>query len=230
MLLAIATGDADAELPVGNRYAQQALDRLPADQQERARIRRRRHCVYRHYDDESTLLYVGISVAPDVRAAEHATNEWARFAARMDGVWFDTWAAAKAAEQEAIRVEEPIFNIVGRGCRVERNERVARYVAARTSPAEADQMLRHRIDWSPSATQRITDHYRGEIREERLKPGAPLPANRRLAAEWGVSTRTALRAVQVLAEEGWITTRPGKPPVVLGDPAAQRPDREESQP
>jgi DNA-binding transcriptional regulator YhcF (GntR family) len=70
------------------------------------------------------------------------------------------------------------------------------------------------VDRSPPPTQQITSHYREEIRAGRLAPGDELPANRRMASEWGVSTRTALRAVQLLVEEGLIATRPGKPPVI----------------
>jgi DNA-binding transcriptional regulator YhcF (GntR family) len=75
------------------------------------------------------------------------------------------------------------------------------------------------VDRSPPVGQQITDHYKREIREGRLAPGDELPANRKMAKEWKVSTATALRVAQILTREGWIETRPGRPPVVIGVPA-----------
>lgn len=74
------------------------------------------------------------------------------------------------------------------------------------------------VDRSPPASQQITDHYRREIRAGRLAPGDELPANRRMALEWQVSTATALRVVALLKREGLVETRPGKPPVVIAAP------------
>lgn len=74
------------------------------------------------------------------------------------------------------------------------------------------------INRYPPPGEQMATYYRGAIRDGRLKPGDMLPANRRLAAEWGVSTPTALRVTTILTREGWIETRPGRPPVVLGDP------------
>lgn len=75
-----------------------------------------------------------------------------------------------------------------------------------------------RIPRMTPPTEQIAEHYRAAIRDRKLCPGDELPANRRLAIEWGVSTNTAFRAVAKLRTEGWIETRPGKPPVVVGVP------------
>lgn len=45
---------------------------------------------------------------------------------------------------------------------------------------------------------------------EALTPGAPLPANRTLMEEFGVSTSTAQRAVRALKAEGLVETKMGK--------------------
>ncbi len=74
------------------------------------------------------------------------------------------------------------------------------------------------VDRSPPASTQITAHYRREITEGRLAPGDELPANRRMADEWKVSTATALRVARILTREGWIETRPGRPPIVVGVP------------
>ena len=67
-------------------------------------------------------------------------------------------------------------------------------------------------------TEQVAEHYRGLIRCGDLQPGDELPANRRLAEEWKISTNTAYRAVLKLRDEGWVESRPGKPPVVVGVP------------
>lgn len=75
------------------------------------------------------------------------------------------------------------------------------------------------VDRSPPPGQQIADHYRRLIRDGQLAPGEELPSNRKMAGEWKVSTATALRVAAVLTREGWIETRPGRPPVVVGVPA-----------
>jgi DNA-binding GntR family transcriptional regulator len=72
---------------------------------------------------------------------------------------------------------------------------------------------------APRAHEQVAEHYRGLIRAGQLPQGAELPANRRLADEWQISTSTAYKAVSILKDEGWIETRPGKPPVVVGIPS-----------
>ncbi len=70
--------------------------------------------LYRHYDADGTLLYVGIALSPIARLCEHrdgsawydriATVKIARYPSRED---------ALAAESEAIRTERPLHNVVG---------------------------------------------------------------------------------------------------------------------
>lgn len=74
------------------------------------------------------------------------------------------------------------------------------------------------VDRSPPPSEQIATYYRDAIRTGRLAPGDELPANRRLAAEWQVSTATALRAVAMLRQEGLVITRPGRPPLVAERP------------
>lgn len=65
-----------------------------------------------------------------------------------------------------------------------------------------------------SAAEQIAEHYRVRIRSGQLKAGDQLLTNRDLADDWSVSTATALRATNALRDEGWIVTRPAKPPTV----------------
>lgn len=68
--------------------------------------------LYRHYDEHDTLLYVGISLSAVQRLSEHmAGSRWHRFIARVDVQWLPSRETAEQAEEMAIRLEGPIFNI-----------------------------------------------------------------------------------------------------------------------
>lgn len=69
--------------------------------------------LYRHFDSQKRLLYIGISVRPLVRLDQH----------RLHSFWFDQIAnvgiekyasrnEALSAERSAIQLERPLFNIV----------------------------------------------------------------------------------------------------------------------
>lgn len=68
--------------------------------------------VYRHYDSDDRLLYVGISVDPERRAKSHkGQGWWSRFMARETVTWHEDTASAKSAERAAIEDEHPLFNV-----------------------------------------------------------------------------------------------------------------------
>jgi GntR family transcriptional regulator len=56
----------------------------------------------------------------------------------------------------------------------------------------------------------VADHIAARIAAGELKPGARLPAERDLAAEYGVSLATGRHAVRVLRERGILVTLPVK--------------------
>ena len=56
----------------------------------------------------------------------------------------------------------------------------------------------------------VAEHIAARIAAGELKPGARLPAERDLAAEYGVSLATGRRAVRVLRERGMLVTLPVK--------------------
>ena len=71
-------------------------------------------CLYRYFDGNGRLLYVGISKDPDKRRREHAKlSAWFPLAANRTLEWFDDRDSALAAERAAIRSESPIHNVVG---------------------------------------------------------------------------------------------------------------------
>lgn len=62
----------------------------------------------------------------------------------------------------------------------------------------------------------IAADLRRRIAEGELVPGAKAPSTRRLAAEWGVATATAAKALAVLAQEGVVRAEPRSGTVVAG--------------
>jgi predicted GIY-YIG superfamily endonuclease len=70
-----------------------------------------RTALYRLYDGEGVLLYVGITNMPNVRFAAHSMKSWWKRVDRKDIVWFDNRQQAEQAETRAIRDEQPVFNV-----------------------------------------------------------------------------------------------------------------------
>jgi hypothetical protein len=71
------------------------------------------HFLYRHFDIEGVLLYVGISDSLTARTRVHASSSlWSPFIYRVtvapDG--YSTRDLALAAERKSIRAENPVFN------------------------------------------------------------------------------------------------------------------------
>lgn len=62
---------------------------------------------------------------------------------------------------------------------------------------------------------RMADHLAARIRAGDLAPGARLPGERDLAAEYGVALGTARRAVSELRERGLTITLPAKGTFVM---------------
>jgi GntR family transcriptional regulator len=80
--------------------------------------------------------------------------------------------------------------------------------------------------WDPDAGgpayvyTRVADHIAARIAAGDLPADARLPAERDLAAEYGVAIGTARRAVEELRDRGLVVTLPGKGTFVLGKPEA----------
>lgn len=68
--------------------------------------------LYRHYDKDNNLLYVGISISSIARFGAHkSTSTWAYDSVKMTTEWFETRHEAQQAEKDAITKECPIYNI-----------------------------------------------------------------------------------------------------------------------
>ena len=74
----------------------------------------KRTAVYRIFDADRRLLYVGISRSPLYRMAGHARLGWAHEAESIDIDWFSTEHEAREAEASAIQSEQPVWNKTGK--------------------------------------------------------------------------------------------------------------------
>jgi hypothetical protein len=71
--------------------------------------------LYRLYDTEYNLLYIGISMNPMTRFKAHAHDKnWWHLVAHADYTWHPTFRDARLAEDAAHLSERPPFNSLGR--------------------------------------------------------------------------------------------------------------------
>ncbi|WP_028955902.1 GIY-YIG nuclease family protein [Sulfitobacter sp. 20_GPM-1509m] len=67
--------------------------------------------LYRHFDADGVLLYVGISNTVFSRLNSHMNQaSWAEYISRIELQWFDDRDAALRAEADAITSERPVHN------------------------------------------------------------------------------------------------------------------------
>jgi hypothetical protein len=72
-----------------------------------------RTAVYRFFDADESLLYVGVSSQPEVRRQQHAADKaWWPEVARTDTVWYADRPKALAGEAFAIITERPRYNVI----------------------------------------------------------------------------------------------------------------------
>lgn len=72
----------------------------------------RRAALYRLFDSEGRLLYVGVAFNPETRWKDHAKDKpWWNDVKRKAVVWCTTRTDALADEAEAIRTERPLYNV-----------------------------------------------------------------------------------------------------------------------
>jgi hypothetical protein len=97
----------------------------------RAAPDQRRCALYRHFDDQDVLLYVGItdSLGDRTNGGHARTSDWVQFADRAEAEWHDSRELASVAERDAVREERPVFNRQYAEWDVDRS--IADYVHAR---------------------------------------------------------------------------------------------------
>lgn len=73
--------------------------------------------LYRHFDADGQLLYVGISANPFERGKQHkGDSDWFQQVSTITLEWFAKRSEAEVAEIEAIRCERPSFNKKHKRC------------------------------------------------------------------------------------------------------------------
>ncbi|MFC7795718.1 helix-turn-helix domain-containing protein [Streptomyces cinereoruber] len=154
----------------------------------RRRIREARTAVYRLYDSEEHLLYVGITMALKQRFADHRRQKfWWHLVKRRDVRWYDDRAAAEAVEAETIRTENPKYD---------GTNRIADWVHARD--------LRPKDPfWQP-----VAESVLARIQDGTYPVGGPLPSPRALASFYEVSESSTGYALSVLSSAGVVGPRP----------------------
>lgn len=94
--------------------------------------------LYRHFDGENALLYVGISLSTFTRLSQHRDHsQWFKKVARVSIEHFPTREEAIAAEKKAIKTEAPMFNIA--------HKKTAREIEQEIKEAENEQKKAQQI-------------------------------------------------------------------------------------
>lgn len=154
-----------------------------------------RTALYRLYDAEGQLLYVGISWQPDERLRDHrlgARKEWTRLVALRTLAWFDSRSEAEAAEFVAIKRERPLHN------GTHNYESVAFDPAGWLIPTHIYRKV-----------EALAESIRSEITSGRWPQGHRIPSARTLSAASGISTAAVNRAFRTLQSEGLLRFRHG---------------------
>ena len=83
---------------------------------EGSRRIRRKAVLYRHFAADGELLYVGLSVHPMQRLAQHAhTAKWFKDTVRIELEHLNDDVDALQAEGDAIFKEQPTYNVLFKG-------------------------------------------------------------------------------------------------------------------
>ena len=70
--------------------------------------------LYRHWDKDGVLLYIGQSLSAVARLSQHSSSPWFYEIANITVETFASVAEAKTAEDQAIATENPKYNIAGK--------------------------------------------------------------------------------------------------------------------
>lgn len=68
--------------------------------------------LYRFFDQEGALLYIGIAEQPLQRWYAHSHRDWWSTVARYEVAWFESRSEADGAERVAVKAERPRYNVV----------------------------------------------------------------------------------------------------------------------
>ncbi|MQY06484.1 GntR family transcriptional regulator [Actinomadura macrotermitis] len=77
------------------------------------------------------------------------------------------------------------------------------------------------LEFQPPKYARLVLEIRRQIEEGELRPGDALPSETQLMREFAVGRSTAVRALQILQQDGWITREHGRGSFVRGRPVTR---------
>lgn len=163
--------------------------------------------VYRLFDADGVLLYVGMTNDLSRRMADHARDrEWWPKVHRKTAAWYPSRERAAVAELIAIEKEAPLHN----GTRFWEAEQVPFGVPGRVrSPSQKRrERLPHCTGERPGYRQ-IAAILTSRVNGGDYPLGSRLPSRRDLALEFGVATLTMERALGLLADDGLIRASRG---------------------
>lgn len=136
--------------------------------------------LYRLYDANDVLLYIGISWDPEWRFQGHLLDKhWAHLVARRTDEWYPDRKSALAAESAATEAENPLHDSSWR----------------HTNKDDKPQWT------NPDGQQAVIDGLEAEVRKGLHDPGAVLMTGT-VAKRYGVARCTASRAMGVLRDRG----------------------------
>lgn len=172
-----------------------------------------RTAVYRLFDTDGMLLYVGMTAYPTIRFSSHrATKPWWHEVATRRLVWYATREAAAMAEIRAIQTEAPRYNVAiydidGRydlvvpasGAHIHGDEAIDR---------QATRIIRTPVGRQPLYLQ-LADTIHQRIVAGEFPPGSSLPSEPDIRTEYELSLQTVRNAVDLLVLRGLVVKRHG---------------------
>lgn len=148
-----------------------------------------RTALYRLYDADGQLLYVGVSNDPTARWARHKMfRAWWPRVASTKVEWLASREAAFTAEEEVIRLEAPTFN------------GTHNYPLAPFDPRNWPQ-----LPGRGGRVEKLADLIRQEMDSGRWPPGSRIPSCGTLGEATGTGKTVATRAIRLLRGEGRLT-------------------------
>ena len=136
--------------------------------------------LYRHYDINDNLLYVGISINAFNRLKQHKKySEWSNKAVKMLHESFNTREEALIAERNAIKRERPLYNVIHNdGIIISKEEiddlsytvinaknkiedafyELCNVGHLNSMPAEVYEALRNAIEWADKASELLYEN------------------------------------------------------------------------
>lgn len=172
-----------------------------------------RTALYRLYDAEDRLLYVGITKNLEQRWAGHkysaTSSVWWPEVVRKDIEWHPTRQAADEAETAAILRETPLHN----------KEKVPGDWGSKRTPLSPE------LNWSTTLTEPYSQQaariLAAELEGGSVQPGAAMPTAKDLHRRFGLSVATCGTILRILASRGLVhqkgsggryyRSRPGQP-------------------